>query len=149
MQNVLTALQQVLDDLLAATMPAEIPVSGAYAVDGTGTGTWSWARGKDRHTTAADPDAAWGVKTSKSGKQERYFGYELHAVVRVGRLNDDRPVACLAERIVVTHTTDHPLPSRDGSSERARSQEQVCGLRMSRPEPPARLTAALTAVTAA
>ena len=96
----LAALQQVLDDLLAATMPAEVPTSGAYAVDGTGT--WSWARGKDRLTAAADPDAAWGVKTSKSGKQERYFGYELHAVVRVGRLNDDRPVPCLAERIVVT-----------------------------------------------
>jgi len=96
----LAALQQILDDLLAATMPAMLPTSGAYAVDGTGT--WSWARGKDKQSTAADPDAAWGVKTSKSGKQERYFGYELHAVVRVGRLNDDRPVPCLAERIVVT-----------------------------------------------
>ncbi len=96
----LAALQQILDDLLAATMPAELATSGAYAVDGTGT--WSWARGKDKQTTAADPDAAWGVKTSKSGKQERYFGYELHAVVRVGRLNDDRPVPCLAERILVT-----------------------------------------------
>lgn len=96
----LAALQQVLDDLLAATMPADVPTSGAYAVDGTGT--WSWARGRDKQSTAADPDAAWGVKTSKSGKQERYFGYELHAVVRVGRLNDDRPVPCLAERIVVT-----------------------------------------------
>ncbi len=96
----LAALQQVLDDLLAATMPAQVPTSGAYAVDGTGT--WSWARGKGKLTAAADPDAAWGVKTSKSGKQERYFGYELHAVVRVGRLNDDHPVPCLAERIVVT-----------------------------------------------
>ncbi len=94
------ALQQVLDDLLAATMPADLATSGAYAVDGTGT--WSWARGKDRATRAADPDAAWGVKTSKSGKDERYFGYELHAVVRVGRLNDDRLVPCLAERIAVT-----------------------------------------------
>ncbi len=96
----LAALQQVLDDLLTATMPADLPTSGAYAVDGTGT--WSWARGKDRNTSAADPDAAWGVKTSKSGKQERYFGYELHAVVRVGHLNDNRPVPCLAERIVIT-----------------------------------------------
>jgi len=43
-----------------------------------------------------------GGSRRKSGKQERYFGYELHAVVRVGRLNDDRPVPCLAERIVVT-----------------------------------------------
>ena len=94
------ALQQVLDDLLAATMPADLATSGAYAVDGTGT--WSWARGKARDSLAADPDAAWGIKTSKSGKEERYFGYELHAVVRVGRLNDDRPVPCLAERIVVT-----------------------------------------------
>lgn len=94
------ALQQLLDDLLAATMPADLPTSGAYAVDGTGT--WSWARGRDRKTGAADPDAAWGIKTSKSGKEERYFGYELHAVVRVGRLNDPRPVPCVAERIVVT-----------------------------------------------
>jgi len=96
----LAALQQVLDDLLAATMPAEVPTSGAHAVDGTGT--WSWTRGKGKLTAAADPDAAWAVKTSKSGKQEPYFGYELHAVVRVGRLNDDHPVPCLAERIVVT-----------------------------------------------
>lgn len=94
------ALQRLLDDLLAATMPAGLPTSGAYAVDGTGT--WSWARGKDRDSEAADPDAAWGVKTSKSGREERYFGYELHAIVRVGRLNDTKAVPCLAERIVVT-----------------------------------------------
>jgi hypothetical protein len=95
------ALQDVLDGLLAATMPAGVQHNGAYAVDGTGT--WSWARGKHRGEPTADPDAAWGRKTSKSGKEEAYFGYELHAIVRANPLNcpgDATP--CLAERIVVS-----------------------------------------------
>lgn len=98
--NRAAALQDLLDAMLAATMPAGLPTSGAYAVDGTGT--WSWARGKSKTIRAADPDAAWGVKTSKSGKEETYFGYELHAVVRAGKIGDQTPVPCVAERIVVT-----------------------------------------------
>lgn len=93
-------LQHLLDRLLAASMPANLTHGGAYAVDGTGT--WSWARGKRRGEPAADPDAAWGVKTSKTGKDEAYFGYELHAIVRVGASGSDGSrTPCLAERIVV------------------------------------------------
>jgi len=51
---------------------------------------------------AADPDAAWGVKTHKTGRDEAYFGYELHAVVRVGPLGGPpNGTPCVAERIVV------------------------------------------------
>jgi hypothetical protein len=93
-------LQRLLDQLLAATMPAGLQHGGSYAVDGTGT--WSWARGKRRGEPTADPDAAWGRKTSKSGRDEAYFGYELHAVVRVNTLGQPRDlVPCVAERIVV------------------------------------------------
>lgn len=31
----------------------------------------------------ADPDASWGIKTSKSGKLERFFGYHEHTSVQV------------------------------------------------------------------
>ncbi len=79
-------LQHVLDRLLDATMPAGAHDSGAYAIDGTGV--WSWSRGKRRTDQSADPDANWGVKTAKSGKTEAYFGYELHALVRVGKTGD-------------------------------------------------------------
>jgi hypothetical protein len=33
-----------------------------------------------------DRDAAWGGKTSKAGKDERYFGYSLHGLVRAPAL---------------------------------------------------------------
>ena len=94
------ALQNLLDKMLAASMPAAADHTGGYAVDGTGT--WSWAKGKRRNEPAFDPDAAWGVKTHKSGRTEAYFGYELHAVVRVNPIGaDGGATPCLAERIAV------------------------------------------------
>jgi len=93
-------LQDLLDKMLAATMPAGLDHPGGYAVDGTGT--WSWAKGKRRSDPTFDPDAAWGVKTHKSGRTEAYFGYELHAVVRVNPLGaDGGATPCLAERITI------------------------------------------------
>jgi hypothetical protein len=93
-------LQDILDRLLAATMPAGVQHGGSYAVDGTGT--WSWARGKRRGQPTADPDARWGVKTAKSGKDETYYGYELHSLVRINTLGaDPARTPCIAERIVI------------------------------------------------
>jgi hypothetical protein len=93
-------LQDILDRLLAATMPAGVQHGGSYAVDGTGT--WSWARGKRRGQPTADPDARWGVKTHKSGKNEAYYGYELHSLVRINTLGaDPARTPCIAERIVI------------------------------------------------
>ncbi len=106
------ALQSLLDAMLDATMPVGVVHPGGYAIDGTGT--WSWARGKGRDARAADPDAAWGVKTAKSGRIERYFGYELHALVRVDPIAASRSGPCLAERIVVvaasTNCAEATLP---------------------------------------
>ncbi len=101
------SLQEVLDLMLAATMPTAIAHTGGYAVDGTGT--WSWAKGRKREDRSPDPDAAWGVKTHKSGRTESYFGYELHAVVRIGPTGakgSDTP--CLAERISVVPASTSP-----------------------------------------
>jgi hypothetical protein len=111
------ALQDLLDRMLDATMPAGLQHGGAYAVDGTGT--WSWARGKKRGESTADPDAAWGRKTSKAGKDEAYFGYELHAIVRTSNLNQPgEKTPCLAERIVVaaasTNCVTVVLPALQG-----------------------------------
>lgn len=101
------SLQEVLDLMLAATMPVTAAHSGGYAVDGTGT--WSWAKGRKREDRSPDPDAAWGVKTHKSGRTESYFGYELHAVVRVGPLGaDGSHTPCLAERISVVPASTSP-----------------------------------------
>jgi len=94
------ALQSVLDRLLDATMTTDVTHHGSYAIDGTGV--WSWSRGKRRTELSADPDARWGTKTHKSGKQESYFGYEVHALVRINSQRQDRAdVPCLAERIIV------------------------------------------------
>jgi hypothetical protein len=93
-------LQDVLDRLLDATMPTATNSSGAYAIDGTGI--WSWSRGKRRTDASADIDARWGVKTAKSGKTEAYFGYELHALVRVSKTGQaSKATPCVAERIVI------------------------------------------------
>lgn len=101
------SLQEVLDLMLAATMPATTDHTGGYAVDGTGT--WSWAKGRKREDRSPDPDAAWGVKTHKSGRTETYFGYELHAVVRIGPTGaDGADTPCLAERISVVPASTSP-----------------------------------------
>jgi len=101
------SLQEVLDLMLEATMPAAPEHTGGYAVDGTGT--WSWAKGRKREDRSPDPDAAWGVKTHKSGRTEAYFGYELHAVVRIGPLGaDGLATPCLAERISVVPASTSP-----------------------------------------
>ena len=100
-------LQGLLDRMLAATMPVDVGHGGSYAVDGTGT--WSWARGKRRGVTSADPDARWGVKTHKSGKTEAYFGYELHALVRINLVTEPgESTPCLAERIIVVPASSPP-----------------------------------------
>ena len=33
------------------------------------------------YTTSIDPDADWGIKTSKSGRRETFFGYHEHTIV--------------------------------------------------------------------
>ena len=33
------------------------------------------------YTTSVDPDANWGIKTTKSGKRETFFGYHEHTLV--------------------------------------------------------------------
>ncbi|MTA15268.1 MAG: hypothetical protein F2534_21975 [Actinobacteria bacterium] len=38
---------------------------------------------------AHDPDAAWSVKTSKSGRKEMFFGYHEHAVVQAPAEGED------------------------------------------------------------
>lgn len=102
-----STLQDLLDQMLAATMPADLPHPGGYAVDGTGT--WSWARGKRRGEHSADPDARWGVKTHKSGRTEAYFGYELHALVRINPVTaPGAATPCLAERIIVVPASSPP-----------------------------------------
>jgi len=100
-------LQGLLDRMLAATMPVDVTHGGSYAIDGTGT--WSWARGKRRGTPSADLDARWGVKTHKSGKTEAYFGYELHALVRINLVTQPgESTPCLAERIIVVPASSPP-----------------------------------------
>lgn len=37
-----------------------------------------------------DPDAAWGVKTSKHGKDESFYGYHEHTLVRVPDRNQEK-----------------------------------------------------------
>jgi hypothetical protein len=82
------------------------------------TGVWSWGRGVrkkpisnvvlDDGTDEPDPilietlpadmneqkrrvdvDAGWGVKTSKNGKAERFFGYHEHTLVQISDGRDD------------------------------------------------------------
>ena len=73
-------------------------ISTHYAIDASGIWTWGKSRRRrpnideldengdinpDAHIDETDPDAQWGVKTSKDGPKESVFGYHLHAIVRV------------------------------------------------------------------
>lgn len=113
------ALQDIVDRLVRATLPAR--PGSSYALDESAI--WAWSRGRrrlrnaDANPAAGDgvepealsacPDARWGTKTGKNGEQDAYFGYALHALVRVPDLkpgpsfsDTDDPV--LIEAITVT-----------------------------------------------
>ncbi len=67
----------------------------------TDTDNSSTSRTRARRTAS---DAGYGVKTSKEGKRAFYYGYSLHALVRVPNPTTDgvRPEPALVERIRLT-----------------------------------------------
>ena len=89
--------KQVIIDLSDALMDVfnDGFTSTHFAIDASGIWTWGKSRRRrpnadeldddDPETTIdeTDPDAKWGVKTSKDGGQESVYGYHLHALVRV------------------------------------------------------------------
>jgi hypothetical protein len=105
-------LDSVVFDLLDATLPARCYRS--YALDASGI--WSWSRSKSGPASEKgcfDPDAKTGGKTAKSGSSEWFFGYDLHALVRVKDMGKDATnEAILIERVAVTAaSTDVVEPS--------------------------------------
>jgi hypothetical protein len=78
-------LQDVLDRLLEASIHVlGVPDSGSYAIDWTDLE--AWARPPRTHGTrpGADPEAAWGHRTSTHPAQsELFYGYYLQAVTSV------------------------------------------------------------------
>lgn len=110
-------LQELMDDLLAATLP-EQRASGSYALDATTVP--AWARGWRSHARRRDHDAGWSVKRpdgstdldATTGGDTRprkgrkvanfVFGYETHLLTWVR--DDGQPTGtlpALTERIVV------------------------------------------------
>lgn len=131
------AVNDICDRLLDATLIESD--STMRAIDGSGT--WAWSRGSkigkqqttnddpdystpsalaaERDPMAHDTDAAYGVKTKKDGRSEWYFGYELHASVRVPAGPDTRPVQ--VERFQLTPAGDDLVKSTLPLIDRARA----------------------------
>lgn len=100
--------------------------STTFALDASGL--WSWGKSQRRRPNVdeltadgkenpdakvdrTDPDAAWGVKTSKDGRRESMFGYHLHALSRVpGKHRGKHQAAAdeprLAHRIAITSANE-------------------------------------------
>lgn len=118
------ALQNVMDKLLAATVPAHLPQHGRYALDASAIE--SAARGKRRiHGTAADvaegevaddeiaarveesgysfdPDARWGYRTKTfDNRTSSCFGYQLVAFTRIQPVGWTQAEPLLTERIAL------------------------------------------------
>lgn len=114
------ALLDVVNRILRATHPTRPDGAGSYSVDESGV--WAWSRGYkqpkelkeqlrsgdrepilEQPRASVDPDAKWSAKTSKAGKDEAYFGYALHGVVRAPALGTsyaDEPL--ILQRIDLT-----------------------------------------------
>lgn len=73
-----------IDALNAATSTGQLPAAVDTAADGTAPDP------RTGNTDSYDPDAAWGIKTSKSGRAEVFFGYHEHTLVQVP--DDQQPV---------------------------------------------------------
>ncbi|HEU4675330.1 MAG TPA: hypothetical protein VFS29_05050, partial [Motilibacteraceae bacterium] len=124
------ALQNIMDKLLAATMPAHLPTHGRYAVDATAIE--SAARGKRSNRAAEtaeslavaaaenqasdddidaaaleggrafDPDARWGYRTKTyDNRTSSCFGYQVIAYTRIKPSRWDTDEPLLTERIAV------------------------------------------------
>ncbi|GEO28283.1 hypothetical protein TAE01_00930 [Terrabacter aerolatus] len=106
-----TRLRWVLDRGVEATHPRQIAHTGSYALDSSEVRTW--ARQNRKQPKAPwlypDPDASWNGK--KTHGSNGWYGYWLHALVRVPEASraatnastgngDDVP--CLVERIDLT-----------------------------------------------
>lgn len=91
-------LQSVMDRLIDASKPRDLPATGHYALDATGV--WEWARAPKEEDLPL-VDAKWGYKTAKSGEKEMFFGYDVYAWVRVQEVGATDPYPHLVERLVV------------------------------------------------
>jgi hypothetical protein len=134
-------VQEIIDRLIRATLPPR--PGSSYALDESAI--WAWSRGRrgQRNTDLIDdeggdeaeplsicPDATWGVKTGKNGGQDAYFGYALHALVRVPDLKagpsfseTDDPV--LIEAITVTPASTDIVDVSLAMIDRVRDYQEV------------------------
>lgn len=91
-------LQLLMDRLIDASKPVDLPATGCYALDATGV--WEWGRAPSKENSRST-DARWGYKTAKSGEKETFFGYDVYAWVRVQEVGAPDPYPHLVERLVV------------------------------------------------
>lgn len=105
-------LQNIVDLLIDASIPDDVPGHGMYAMDETAVRAWNRPRGNRPRTTkkeisdeealdiiaglpdvtSVDPDAHWGYKTPTPADKDRfYFGYSVTAMVAIN------PVDCPVE----------------------------------------------------
>lgn len=89
-------MQSIIDRLLDASKPVDLPPTSHYALDATGV--WAWSRAKD---DSRDQDARWGYKTPKVGDRELFFGYDVYAFVRVQPVGVTASYPHLVERLTV------------------------------------------------
>jgi hypothetical protein len=104
------ALQSACDHLLEASIPA-VHKDGSSALAADWTDVETWSRPPRRGTTAcADPEAAWGHRTSNlpGPKGEMFFGYYLSAAVMT-REEDGPAVPELARRITLAGCDHDPV----------------------------------------
>lgn len=117
-------LQNVIWSLLDATLPPR--TARSYALDASGI--WSWGRSSKSSSNGKgpfDPDAANGGKTAKNGQTEWFYGYDLHALVRVrdaGKKSEDEPI--LIERVAVTPASTDVVEPSLGLLKSVRTSEQ-------------------------
>ncbi|MEX2549378.1 MAG: hypothetical protein WD638_04055 [Nitriliruptoraceae bacterium] len=141
--EVRSLLLDVLHRIIDVGLPTRPEGAAAYAIDESGTWAYSRRRQTTpdggftvdpvdamaehadevvdetdiappaRLTASVDPDAANGNKTAKNGREEPYFGYGIHGLVRAPKLGTDgSSEPLLVERIdLVPASTDVADPS--------------------------------------
>lgn len=111
------AFQDLLDRLVQATLPTDLPSTGHYAVDATaidaaarprttvtadGNATGDRPDAREAGRPCADPDAAWGYRTrTVDNKTNVVFGYQLIGFTRLARPGQDGTAPLLIDRAVV------------------------------------------------
>ena len=102
-----TMFQELLDSILAASLPTDMSATGSYAVDAVAIDSFGLAR------SGLDYDAQWGYRTKTDrNRTDQVYGYKVTPLLRVPKVGQEYPM--LTERFFIIPANGDEAPRVTG-----------------------------------